>query len=445
MYRLFTLLFLFYSIQNFAQPNLKAEAESAVKKQFKNPDKIVWIKHFRGQMDELNDVLIALGSDGRDVRGTLEYLESKTVFRLEGTLAGAEFSIKEIDAKGQTSGKLLGKLEKKGLRADWMNAAATLSMRLDAAEIAAPNRETADCGAGKWLRRYESTDRGQVVELTLMRESGGKMRGSIWLPNEKKTRFLTGKLLPSGDFNLFLKKTGAESVGNLSGKLEETGTSQPVKLSIGAISNTLIFRQIESFQTGCQEWAEYSTSFDCLFPKTKNESVNSIFSKKTTDWMNQCRDLQKLKSGDLNPASRASARATGWAEIVCWNERLFCGFQHFGGIEAAGISSSEAFNFDLETGRDVRIEDVFTETFDFAKFVEPILQKEKANLATEASTAMLKKWVETESFNLRTFRREGLAFSTRFSPLFGQPTVVIPWSIFRSYLKSDAVVAPFAR
>ncbi len=423
----------------------KAEVEAAVKQQFKNPDKVLWVKIFRGRLDELNDVLLALGTDGKDLRGSMEYIESHVKFRLDGQLNGAEFQLKELDDKGQTSGKLVGKLEKGGLRAEWVNAAATTAMRLDATESDQPDRQTSDCGKGKWLRRYEATRSGQATELTLLRSTGGALRGTLFLPEKKGSFPLIGEAKPTGEFRLIVKGTNPAEPDVLTGKLEEGGDSQPAKLFHGAASNQLIFRQIEAFDAGCAEWADYVASFDAIYPRTKNGTVNEWFEKRAADWMNRCRDRREAQKTAPNPALRASQRATGWADVVIWNERLFCGILHFEGIDEAGLTSSEAFNFDLETGHDVRPEEMFIGSFDFARFVEPVLQKEKAALAAASGDEFFKKWVEKEPFNLRTLRREGLAFSTRFSPVCGQPTVVIPWGQLRPYLKKDAPVAAFAQ
>lgn len=443
--RLPFLLFFFLKIINPSFGQTKAEAEAAVKNQFKNPEKVVWVKHFRGRLDELNDVLIALGSDGRELRGTLEYIESHTKFKLEGQLNGAEFTLRELDEKGQNSGKIAGKLINKGFSAEWVNAATTIAMRLDATEMSQPDRQTDDCGKGKWLRRYEATRNGQATELALLRSTGGQLHGTIWMPEEKRTAILVGKMMPGGDFNLYLKKENGKPPAHLTGILEEKGSSQPMILGDGGNSTTLIFRQIEMFEAGCTEWADYVASFDAIFPKTKNGTVNEWFEKKSADWMNRCRDHRAAQKTPSAPAIRASQRATGWADLACWNERIFSGILHFEGIDEAALSSSEAFNFDLETGRDIRPEDLFIGSFDFARWCEPVLQKEKTVLSAAKSDEFFKKWIAEEPFNLRTIRREGLAFSTKFSPIYGQPTVVIPWGQLRQYLKNDAPVAGFAR
>ncbi len=445
MNRFLAALFFLFGISNFSFAQTKAEAEAAVKNQFKNPDKVQWVKHFRARIDELNDVLIALGSDGKELRGTLEYIESHTKFKLEGQLNGAEFTLREMDEKGQNSGKISGKLINKGFVAEWVNAAATVAMRLDATEINQPDRQTADCGTGKWLRRYEATKNGQATELALLRSTGGQLHGTIWLPGEKKTAILVGKTSPAGNFTLFLKSNTGKQTARLTGEFEQSGTSQPIVFTEGEASNSLIFRQIETFDAGCNEWADYVASFDAIYPKTKNGTVNEWFQKESADWMNRCRDFRERQKTAPSPALRASQRATGWADVFCWNERLFCGILHFEGIDEVGLASSKAFNFDLETGRDIRPEDLFIGSFDFAHWCEPVLQKEKKSLAATNPDEFFKKWVEAEPFNLRTIRREGLAFSTKFSPIFGQPTVVILWSQLRPYLKKDAPVAVFAR
>ena len=296
-------------------------------------------------------------------------------------------------------------------------------------------------------RLLVATNNGQVTELALLRSTGGQLHGTIWLPGEKRTAILVGKTSPAGDFNLFLKKNGGETSdpARLSGKLEESGNSQPADLTTGTASNSLIFRKIEMFEAGCAEWADYVASYDAIFPKTKNETVNAWFSKKAADWMGRCRDFRQAQKTDPMPSIRASQRATGWADVVCWNERLFCGQLHFGGIEDAALSSSEAFNFDLETGREIRPEDLFIGSFDFEHWCEPILKREKNSLSAATTDDFLKKWIDSEPFNLLTIRREGLAFSTRFSPIYGEQTVVVPWAQLRPYLKKDAPVVGFVR
>ena len=54
----------------------KIDAKDYVKSLFENQAEIQWVKHYKGRIDDLNDVAITLGFDGTDCKGRLTCLLS---------------------------------------------------------------------------------------------------------------------------------------------------------------------------------------------------------------------------------------------------------------------------------------------------------------------------------------------------------------------------------
>ena len=58
----------------FAQTALP---QHAVIQLFEKPHKVQWVKHYKGRIDDLNDIALSLAYDGKQCKGQLTYLRSK--------------------------------------------------------------------------------------------------------------------------------------------------------------------------------------------------------------------------------------------------------------------------------------------------------------------------------------------------------------------------------
>jgi hypothetical protein len=97
-------------------------------KRFDAGTSLKWVRHFRGRLDDVSEVLLSLGYDGNNCRGQLTYIESKEQFDLTGTLEGMVLLLNESDSKGMITGHLTGTLQNDRIEAEWTNAVNTLGV-----------------------------------------------------------------------------------------------------------------------------------------------------------------------------------------------------------------------------------------------------------------------------------------------------------------------------
>ena len=137
-------------------------------------------------------------------------------------------------------------------------------------------------------------------------------------------------------------------------------------------------------------------------------------------------------------------RASAWAEIACWTDNFLSGYLTF--TDTWNEKSQQvAFNFHLSTGRVIGLDDLFNKSFDAQKWMGDYLKKEIPKLPRFAKDLRFREWVYKEGFPLYTMRREGLALSTPFHPVYGRQHMIVPYNILKPYMKQDNPIADLVK
>lgn len=410
--------------------------DSAIIRLFEKPTEIKWVRNFKGRIDDVSSVEVSLGFDGRQCKGYLTYPKSKVRFKLEGTLPDSNhLKLEERDMTKQVTGRLEGRIAGRRLEADWTNAANSLGARLEADDLP-PGMALPPCGDNKWTNRYIGRFNNGRIDLVLSRMHNGYLNGYMWIEADNKTYLLRGDSDAKGDFVLPAILPGGKEVAKLRGNLKNpqalickwTGTGEQREFN-------LIPR--EHLVMGCIENADYTSSIDALYPRLANcNTCNVRLDQLVNDWVKRCNTTLAGQKDPLAPANRARSRASAWAEVLCWTETVFSGCLHFSDAWSP-LAQGQAFNFDLRTGKEIRMEDLFNKSFDWKKWMEEYARKESPKMTQFAADPKYREWLAANGFPLITIRRDGLLLSTCFHPDYGRQFLVVPYNELKPFLKKD--------
>lgn len=418
--------------------------DTAVHRLFPKTAELQWVKYFSGRLDDVSDVDISLGFDGKNCKGYLVYTDSKTRLRLDGTLTDStSLKLREFSPANEMSGYLRGTLLGKRLDAEWINHNNTLGSLLEAEEVPAGQIGLSHCGDNKWVSRYATTLASKRFEVVLSRGNNGLLVGSAWTEADNQTYLLRGAITENGSYLLDVKTHDGRPAGQMSGTMRFLQSFETNWQTPDRINQLFNFYLKESLSVGCNEYADFASSYDMLYPKTKCSACNTWLEKQVNAWVATCKEHFAAQKLPAKPANRASLRASGWADVSLWTDELFCGSLTF---EESWNENprSVSFNFDLKNGRDIAPNDLFIKNFDAKTWLAEYAGREAVKLAAW-SQPNARAWLQKEGFPLLLLRRDGLAMQTSFHPVFGQQTILIPYATLKPYLQKDSPVAGFVK
>lgn len=417
--------------------------DTAIARLFEKPEAIQWVRYFKGRMDDVSDVDISLAYDGTHCRGILHYVDSHTRFTLDGSLDITEFKLQERDGGKQASGYLSGAIQDGRLEADWTNLDNTLGSRLEATERLPGQVGSAHCSDNKWISRYITRWNNGRVDAVLIRANNGALHGYLWVEADAKTYPLEGDIFDDGNYALQALLPNGQVAAHLQGTLKDPASTECNWTGSGE-KRVFKLAQKETLPVGCYEWADYVSSYDALYPRTRNPECNKWLDRQVTLWMGRCKADVAAKKPQATPAARNSLRASAWTDVVCWTETIFAGYLTFTDSwnpQAQGV----AFNLNLGTGKEITYADLFNKSFNAEKWLAEYARKESPKLPKFASDPAFREWVTAEGFPLFALRRDGLELSTRFHPIYGQQHLLIPYQVIKPYMRKDNPVAEFVK
>jgi hypothetical protein len=417
--------------------------DTAIAKLFDKPATIKWAKVFKGRIDDGAMVDVSLGFDGKNCRGYITYAKSRTRFRLEGTMDSTGFQLEERDMARALTGMLRGAIQGRRLEAEWSNADNSLGSRIEADEVPPGQSTTLNCSDNKWSSRYITRYNNARCDMILVRSQNGALDGFLWVEADGRTYRLKGELKADGGYEMEALGSADRLVAMLSGSMK-AGQNTDCNWTGSGERRQFKFVLKDHFLLGCYEYADYASSYDVLYPRTPCAACNSWIDDQVNTWVERCKTAFSAKKMPLSPANRNAQRASAWSEIGCWTDNLFSGYLTFTDTwseKAQGI----AYNFDMRTGKQILLEDLFVKSFNFKTWMNDFTAKEMPKLASFASDPPYREWLNKEGFPLVLIRREGLEMSTLFHPQYGRQTLFVPYATLKSYLRKDSAIAEFLK
>ena len=419
-----------------------SSTEKTVYSFFPKPKKIQWIEYYKGQIDGVNDVSVALAYDGKSCKGLLTYSKSGVHFRLDGTLNGNELTLLEVDRDAAITGQLEGYIEGKNIHLNWSNVDNTLASDLFLTRMTGFEHVSTGCGNNQWIRLYKGIISGDEVELILQKDNQNGLSGVAYFKNEKISYDLKGDIFDSENINITIKDYNNALKGKLEGVFkDESNISVNYFSSEGHRSPTL-FQSEQKLEMECIEYADYITSYDITFPSMQNKHFNQWIANLTSDWVKNCKDRAKeVRSAGAGPKPelRSTVRAHVWCEIDFYNDLIISGFMSFENTWSKEMQG-KTINYDLKKNSAITLNDLFTEGFDHKKFVAEYLNKEIHQHELYDNYAF-RKWLSAQDFPYFLILKDGLTFCTDFNAVYGRQKVKIPYEQLKPFFKENNVLS----
>ncbi|MDX2282026.1 MAG: hypothetical protein NW218_20720 [Saprospiraceae bacterium] len=418
-------------------------ADSAIQKLFNNSTALKWIKRLKGRIDDVYLVDIALGSDGRNCKGYLTYIKSKTRFQISGPLEKDQIVLEERDANNYVTGQIKGTFNGTRLEGSWSNNNNSLGSRIEAEIIQPGQTVVTSCAENKWACRYITRYNGGRADMVLIRMHNGALEGFLWVEADRNTYTLKGELKTDGTYDLEALLPNGKTGGLISGNL-----SNPTAITANWVGSgekrSFSFSQKDKLVFGCLDYADYRSGFDAIYPRTACTACNTWLDQQVNGWMSACRTAVAAKQEPLNAASRSAHRGSCWSDIVCWTENILSGYLTFTDTWTPD-AQGKSFNFNLKTGKEITLADLFVKSFNAKSWLDEYWKRESPKMRQFASDPAYREWINKVGFPLFALRRDGLELSTLFHPVYGQQHLLVPYADLKPYLRKDHPVAEFVK
>jgi len=428
------LLFLFLYSFSYAQ---EISVGKQVLNRFEQPNKIKWIKHFKGRIDDLNDIALTLGYDGSQYIGQMRYLRSQDTFWWEGEFKDGMIQLEEYKASEEPCGYIYGQLKEDQFIAEWSNYNNSSSAQMILQEVDVPAEMPTYCGDNKWIATFAGNYMSREIALILQNDLNDLIHGTIYMGIEGQTFQLRGSVTnTNGRFQVSMTDDLGHMRGYLIGQYEDQDRLYLQWQGPSHETVTLRLNRKHAIQVGCRAYADFSSSYDILYPKTTSSAYNRWINRTVDDWTRSCRQYA-LQVQQKNPAKkvslRSSLRANAWCDLEQYSKEIISGYMIFSNTWSVDMEA-KAFNFDIKANKWITLDDVFQEGVNVKQLIREQLNKQMEQHAFY-SDPDFRAWITKQSFKQFTLRKEGIAFSTPYSSVYGRQQVTLSYRILKPYLK----------
>ncbi len=398
--------------------------------------KTQWIKHYKGRMDDLNDVSITLGFDGQFCRGYMTYLRSKESFLLDGTYRNDTLLLNEYDIAKQNTGLIKGVKKDRKVEAFWSNFNGTIGgIQLNLSEVLEPMLLPSFCGDNKWIRTYRGVFGDDKIELLLQKGSFGTVRGVGYFVKDKKSFNIKGSFNETKlSLDATLKDNENFKIGTMTLRLRSADEFVGNFILPDGKKRYGDITRVENINVGCTEYADYISSYDITYPKLNNESYNLWIQNLVDEWFrSNLAYINSIRFDNLDnvPEVRSIARAYAWCDVDYRSLDLISGYLVYGN-SWTNRQRERVFIYDLEDNKELFFNDIFQLNKNAEIFVKNYIDNAlKSNtLYTEQD---FKDWAATQKFDNLSIRVEGINFAST-SMAYGRQGITIPYSELLPYL-----------
>ncbi|MBP7185085.1 MAG: hypothetical protein KBA06_06225, partial [Saprospiraceae bacterium] len=308
----------------------QTERDRAIYNQFLRPQDVKWIKHFFGRIDDFSDISIILAYDGKECKGRMEYLKSKDVFDLSGTLdENYNLNVKEYDKNKNLTGSIKGSISNGFLEGDWSNNNNTIGGILSLEELPDESRLPNFCGDNKWIRSYRGALQREEMKMILQKDGLNQIRGIAF--KNKETYSINGEMSLDSTLVLTLTDNDDKHFGDIQATfLKDKDDIRAIFYNDNGERSYASYEEELEMHFICNEYADYTTSYQITYPKYNNENFNKYIEHIATPWLQECRKKVEQNRNEFSntppPNSRASTRGSAWCDIEYLNKKIISGF-----------------------------------------------------------------------------------------------------------------------
>ncbi len=434
-------LLLFFGFFATGLQGQSSDLEAQTKSLFSENIKLKWVKHFKGRINDYNDVVIVMGYDGMLCKGILQYIRSGDQFQLDGILEKDQLILKETDSNGNISGYIKGSLVDNSFEGSWSNFNNSIGSPIYFDEESNPDLIPSYCGNDKWMRRYTAIFGKEAIELSIQKLQSERVSGMIYFNTTNKTYKTAGTWSLSNGLHLVLKDDYGQNFAKfIAPKVSDAEIKGSIIYSPTEFINCK-FRLNAKLNTGCLESSDYLSMYDLIFPKTNNAIFNNWIENLITTAAKKFSRKSNQATGSLvklTPEKRHHIRSNGWFEIGFFNDNLLSGIL----LLESTVDERRAIpiNFDLTNNRPILFEDIFRKEYDHDFFVEKVIRPEFTKHALYQNDKTFRSWIKTVSFPHMILLRNGIHFSSDFNSIYGRQGITIPYEKLEGFVEKGSWV-----
>lgn len=417
--------------------------EDEVRAMFEDTVDVQWVQHYKGRMNDINDVAITLATDGTVCKGMMWYLRSKAKFNVDGRIVNdtilelTEYSEEEI-----ATAKIKGTIKPfEGIQASWKTIDESLGESLELIPMSREPRYPGYCGDNKWVQKYDGNIGSEKVEMTIRRGNNGLIKGIVYYISVNETYLVEGKLTKDeSGIQVGIKDLNWNEKANLTAKIDLKTDEILGLATVNGAEVACNFTMLDRMSIGCIEYADFLTKSEVTFPKTRNQNFNENIEEEVQNWLKLSRAYTKEYLATVptpTAESRSALRSYCWYEIDYLSDNFISGKVYYTNTwddDFKGFS----FNYDLAGNRSISLQGLFKRDFDFTKFIQQYIDKEVKNRPFYGD-GFYEIWIKEQAFEFFNIRKEGLVFSTDFNGVYGEQQIVIPFDALVPHLRDGDI------
>lgn len=425
-------------------PNAQAQISLKERVQAAFGDSTVEVRFFRGRLNDVNDVVIALGANSDYYHGWMKFMRSDALFRLEGRVDSNHIQLIERDTFGNRTGEIIGTLDDfEGIRATWNNFNRTIGGKMRLIPYPSEPQYPMYCGDNKWIRRYEGTIGDEVVDVLLSRGTNFRLSGLAYFKKQNKSYAVDGELTNyNRSITLTLKDNNFKVLGSIAGDVEfKSDKIEAIFTDANGRELNTSIAKTATYMVGCKEFADFFTEAEITYPKTRNIKFNTLIEDHIQAWQKTARAYTRQYREQFpmpTPSMRASLRSYYWCDVDFYSDRLISSKATFTNTWENDYES-HVFNFDFVANEEITLNALFKEGSDYQTFIQQYIQEEvkKRPFYTEAA---FKQWMSKTKLPYFTIRKDGLNFISEFNAIYGEQHCTIPYNELKPYLKDETAI-----
>lgn len=389
---------------------------------------VLWEKTYQGVWDDVIPVKLELATDGSTCSGYFYFGEDNNRFVVSGPMQGNNLKLEEQDLHGNITGYLILRFIPDGMMGTWYNATRNFNVRINFLE------GNQNLPLEYWVRSYTVKTDPAEVTIIQQKEFNDQIKTRFYYHTLNKT--LEGTCAIKDAANDFQVTPLTDYLHRDAGKLS-TWQFREKKLDVlyklGSLEYSKTLDLVQELKMVQETYTDHWMAVDFIYPQTDKNAINQWFRKFIDSFqvLIQAKKVIMLEQNESGPETRLAFRLSIWPQIDFLNEQCISGMIHVKTSWDEELFTQD-FIFDLKRGLKLEEADLFQDMAEYQSLKTELIEKELKKL--KAGSGLDYENLSIQDFKFISLKKEGLAYSSPFSILYGFRPVIIPYKDVKPYL-----------
>ncbi|MDQ3142507.1 MAG: hypothetical protein M3Q56_09720 [Bacteroidota bacterium] len=402
-----------------------------VKSQFQETEKNIWTEEFIGQSLEGNKLRLIICHSLTEYKALLQETNKTFEWYFEGEYTPDNLMLIILDSLQNRLGSCTGVATDSTIVMECMDQLKSHGRYYFLKKKSESNESIVSCFPNIWLRKYSGTFKNQPVVLTLKRTEDDRILGTLDHESLQESFNFNGtcKVGTCEDViiavsNFLHPKYGTLllDLSNAFGSFLEgsIGEEKSIKLSL---------EMVQDIRLICRNFYKNNITLQTQTFLTNHKILDKWVNDQILTLVNSLPDSNTV----INPLPYKI-----YMELDYWNDDLLSGYLQLQNFPDT-LPNIIPFNFNLQSGRFIDLEDFFLKDIDFNIVLQEIIELKKLERQDQVSKKE-KEFIGQSSFPHYTIKPGGLYFSANFSKIYGFSRILIPFRRLEGYLDKNGPV-----